>query len=787
MVSIVTSGVEQRYRELEPDLPKWEKIKDIIDQFIDLELNYRQSGHPGGSRSKVHALVALLLSGVMRWDIRHPEKRFGDRFILSAGHCIPVIYATLACFNEALRAMYEWTGDPRYLVPDAHERQLTWEDLATLRRQHGLAGHAESEGKTLFLKFNTGPSGHGSPPSAGEAMALKRAGADEVKVFTVEGEGGLTPGAAHETKNSAWGLGLDNLYYMIDWNDYGIDDFAASSVVNGTPEDWFKPYGWRVFGTEHGSEFGPVLHALLETHVTPNDDHVPNMTWFKTRKGRDYLVYDWKSHGVPHKMNNELFWALRQQFTDKYGTAWVGADEPAPTTDDAIKAQALANLKSVADTMRADRELCEYLANRLIDIGESVPTEIATFKLDTSRNPWKDERLWDFEKYPRDMFVAPGSNVPNRAALAKWGAWINTFGRRYYNRPLFIAMSADLAESTNIAGFAHAFGETKGWGRWDRNLNHDGALLPQEITEFTNSGISAGIATVNLSTAPYEEFDGFYAAHSTYGSFSYLKYGLMRLFSQLAQDSQIQVGKVLWVAGHSGPETADDSRTHFGIFAPGVTQLFPEGMTVNLFPWEHNEVPVLLAAAFRSPAHIVALHVTRPPIQVPDRAALGMPSHFAAAKGAYIMRNYRSDLPKMGTVFVSGTMSTFNTVKILPELDQRGLNVKIVAAVSPELFRMQPQSYREEVVSDADWLDSMCITNGARRLMHDWLSNKIAEEYTLSSDWDNRWRTGGNVTEVIEEAHLSPKWILAGIERFVKDRDERLGRIASALRTAQGI
>jgi transketolase len=263
----------------------------------------------------------------MRWDIRAPEKRIGDRFVLAAGHCVPLIYATLACLNESLRAMFEWTGDPRYVVPNAHEFQLTWDDLSKLRRKGGLAGHAESEGKTLFLKFNTGPSGHGSPPSAGEAMALKRAGATGVKVFTVEGEGGLTPGAAHETKNSAWGLGLDNLYYMIDWNDFGIDDFPASSVVNGTPETWFAPYGWRVFGTEHGSEFAPVLRALLETHLTKHEDNVPSMTWFKTRKGRDYLVYDYKSHGVPHKINNEMFWALRQQFTDKYGTKWVGADE----------------------------------------------------------------------------------------------------------------------------------------------------------------------------------------------------------------------------------------------------------------------------------------------------------------------------------------------------------------------------------------------------------------------------------------------------------------------------
>ena len=70
--------------------------------------------------------------------------------------------------------------------------------------------------------------------------------------------------------------------------------------------------------------------------------------------------------------------------------------------------------------------------------------------------------------------------------------------------------------------------------------------------------------------------------------------------------------------------------------------------------------------------------------------------------------------------------------------------------------------------------------------MHDWLNNKVAEEYTLSTDWDNRWRTGGNLTEVIEEAHLSPKWILAGIERFVADRDERLNRLSRGVNAALG-
>ena len=40
--------------------------------------------------------------------------------------------------------------------------------------------------------------------------------------------------------------------------------------------------------------------------------------------------------------------------------------------------------------------------------------------------------------------------------------------------------------------------------------------------------------------------------------------------------------------------------------------------------------------------------------------------------------------------------------------------------------------------------------------------------------------------EVYEEAHLSPDWILKGIERFVIDRDCRLRKTAEMLESAQG-
>jgi transketolase len=763
--------------DLRTHFDRWEKIKDCADQFIDIMLNYRQSGHPGGSRSKVHAFVATLLGGVMRWDIRRPEKAFGDRFVLAAGHTVPLIYGTMPVLFEALRVKFEQTGDARYRVPDEKNRALYWEHLVGFRRKNGLAGHAEMEGRTLFLKFNTGPSGHGSPAAAGQAFALKRAGAGDIRVFAFEGEGGLTPGAAHETMNSAWGLGLDNLCYVVDWNDFGIDPHRYSSVIDQSPREWFGSHGWRVCEADDGSDWESVTCALVDLVKGKNNERRPSVMFMKTRKGRGYLKYDYASHGAPHKMNSELFWKTKLPFMEKYDVRFEGYGEEAPAGEAAQRDQMSANLRIVADVVRSDQRLVDYLADTLVAIGDSVPEKPAGLKFDTAKNPLADPKLYDFRNYPAELFAKPGEKKPNRAALEQFGAWVNTWARKEYNRPLVIAMSADLAESTNIAGFAKDFGDDKGYGWYDRDANPDGALLPQAITEFANAGLSVGLASVNFSKTPYDEFNGFLGACSTYGSFSYLKYGLMRLFSQLAQDSQIKVGRVLWVVGHSGPETADDSRTHFGIFSPGVTQLFPDGHVIDVHPWEYNEVPVVIGAALKTGAPIVALHLTRPPIEIPDREALGIASHFDAAKGAYLIRPYDEGTPPMGTVVVQGTSTTNNLVKILPKLADERLNVKIVAAISPQLFTMQDQAYRDRVFSGFDRIDSMAVTNRARRLMADWVDLSTAGDYTLSSDRDNRWRTGGTIDEVLEEAGLSPAHILEGIRRFAVDRDKRLARL----------
>ncbi len=83
-------------------------------------------------------------------------------------------------------------------------------------------------------------------------------------------------------------------------------------------------------------------------------------------------------------------------------------------------------------------------------------------------------------------------------------------------------------------------------------------------------------------------------------------------------------------------------------------------------------------------------------------------------------------------------------------------------------------------------MDSTVITTQARgvdaRLV---CSTRWPSEYALSADWDDRWRTGGTLDEVLDEAHLSPEWLLKGIERFVKDRSKRLERLKADVEAAR--
>jgi hypothetical protein len=259
-----------------------------------------------------------------------------------------------------------------------------------------------------------------------------------------------------------------------------------------------------------------------------------------------------------------------------------------------------------------------------------------------------------------------------------------------------------------------------------------------------------------------------------------------RVWSQQNQDSKFRLGVLHILAGHSGPETAADARTHFGIFSPQVWKLFPRGQTIHLSFWDYNDVaPGYFAAAeiaARDPkVGIITIEVARPDFPVADRNKFADTDLRAAAKGFYLIRDFAAG-PRHGYVVTQGSSSTVNLLKALPSLEAAGVNVKVIAAISEELFDRQPEAYRHSLLPPEAYYDLMVVSTGTRRMWPRRDVGPLTDAYSLTSDWDNQWLTGGLEPDVIAEAHLDAATIQKGIQRFARERDQRLSRQREALK-----
>jgi transketolase len=146
-----------------------------------------------------------------------------------------------------------------------------------------------------------------------------------------------------------------------------------------------------------------------------------------------------------------------------------------------------------------------------------------------------------------------------------------------------------------------------------------------------------------------------------------------------------------------------------------------------------------------------------------------------------VIRDFKAGQPRHGYVVTQGSSSTVNLVSVLPALEAAGINVKVVAAISEELFDRQPEAYRTSVLPPEAYYDLMVVTTGTRRMWPLRNVGPLTDEYSMTSDWDNEWLTGGLEPDVIAEAHLDRASILAGIQRFARERDARIAKQRGAL------
>jgi transketolase len=791
--------------------------------------NYSQTGHFGGPLAYTPYNVAVHLAGPglggLRYDYRRPKHPYGDKFMLAGGHCIPTCYALWMIMGQALERRFEMTGDRRYKV-DPHVAMLPVDALGfrrgagalkTLLQSLGLedhplftqakgrgiralAGHAEST--DLTNDVNGGPSGIGIATAAGKAAFWDFIGApSSPKVIAFEGEFALTEGHAQELKTQALALQVGKrLRVLFSLNNSGIDDSLLGGVIAEKYDgyriiDQWTSYGWNVFTMQDGNDYGEVVAVLKAMEEWDPADRRPMIAIGKTIKGywpaaiRGEIpnygpqVVGYASHPYSLKMNSEYFVALSQTFERQYGVEFKGIRQ-GPVTD---PRERLIQFKTNIDIVMSVLDhngLGDWLADRLVEIGDTVKDEVPV-RIDVRRDPFLDDRL-RVANLPREpqkvsvtnpisgkqkevgitLFRKPGEATGARRAISEIIKWMN-----YVTDNRFFTIAADLSESINVEHGSL-------WGHYDPEKNPLGTRLKAAIQEAGNVSTAIGLVSQSASVDP-AKFSGVWALSGTYGAFTPLMYTPARVWSQQNQDGKFRMGVLHILAAHSGPETAADARTHFGIFAPQVWKLFPRGETISLNFWDYNDVaPAYFAAAeiaAREPkVGIIILEVARPDSPVADRSHFADPDLKAAAKGLYVIRDFATNRPRQGYVIVQGASATVNVLKELPHLDERGVNVKIISVVSEDLFDRQPDSYRRMVLPPDALFDLMVISTGTRRVWPIRNVGPLTDKYSLTSDWDNQWLSGGLESDVIAEAHLDQASIFAGIQRFAEDREQRL-------------
>ena len=179
---------------------------------------------------------------------------------------------------------------------------------------------------------------------------------------------------------------------------------------------------------------------------------------------------------------------------------------------------------------------------------------------------------------------------------------------------------------------------------------------------------------------------------------------------------------------------------------------------------------------------VIVIEVARPDFPVSDRSSFADTDLKAAAKGFYLIRDFDPDKPKDGYVLVQGFV--FHGQSCVSAVTPRRRGRERPRDSGNQRGTLQASVRRSTRIRSfpaAAKYDLMVVTTGTRRMWPVQNVGPLTDEYSLTSDWDNQWLTGGSEADVIAEAHLDAESIYKGIKRFAADRDSRLSRQREAL------
>ena len=228
------------------------------------------SSHIGGCLSAAD-LLAVLYGNILQIDPSQPDMLDRDRFILSKGHAVAVVYAALA---------------ERGFFP------LEWLDTFYQDGSH-LGGHITYG--IPGVEVSAGSLGHGLSIGCGMALGGKRDNR-RYRVFVLLSDGECDEGSTWEAALFAPHHHLDNLIAIVDFNK--IQSFGTTKeVLDLDPlADKWKAFGWEVKEID-GHDLSQI-RSILQS--------IP----FKQGRPSCVVAHTVKGKGVSF-MENQLAWHYR--------------------------------------------------------------------------------------------------------------------------------------------------------------------------------------------------------------------------------------------------------------------------------------------------------------------------------------------------------------------------------------------------------------------------------------------------------------------------------------------
>lgn len=238
-----------------------------------LEIVYNaKAGHIGGDLSVLNTLTALYFD-VMNVDPEHVNDPDRDRFILSKGHCVEALYATLEAKGYFPKEYTDTLG--KFGSP--------------------LSGHPTIE--VPGIEVSSGALGHGLSIGVGMAIAAKM-DSRNYKTYVVMGDGEQGEGSIYEGAMSASHYKLDNLVAVIDRNHLQISGNTEDVMSLESIRERWTAFGWDVV-TADGNSASAMAKTFKSIDFTNGR---PHLVIAETTKGKgvSYMenVAKWH-HGMP--------------------------------------------------------------------------------------------------------------------------------------------------------------------------------------------------------------------------------------------------------------------------------------------------------------------------------------------------------------------------------------------------------------------------------------------------------------------------------------------------------